>query len=78
MVQQMSDFRFHLIEESQIGSEVVGADEENILSWSSDQKWKGSAGKKQGKSFLIQHLEHKNLVMYSFCQRLSATKCTSS
>ena len=50
MVQQMSNFRFHLIEESQIGPEVVRADEENILSWSSDQKWESGVGKKQSKS----------------------------
>ena len=50
MVPQMSDIRFHLIEEAQIGSEVVGSDEENILSWSSDQKWEIAVGKKQSKS----------------------------
>ena len=32
IVPRMADFRFHLIEEAQIGSEVVGSDEENILS----------------------------------------------
>ena len=50
IVPRMADFRFHLIEEAQIGSEVVGSDEENILSWSSDQKWESGVGKKQSKS----------------------------
>ena len=43
-------FFAHLIKEAEVGSEVVGADEENILSWSSDQKWEIAVGKKQSKS----------------------------
>ena len=58
---------YHLIKEAKIGSEVVGADEENILSRSrsSGQKWEAAGGgEKQEQSIcLFRHLKYSNLVM---------------
>ena len=61
----------HLIEEAKIRSEVVGADEKNILSWSRGHKKETVGGDKQGKSIFPQHLKYSNLVMRCYCHSLS-------
>ena len=70
---------YHLIKEAKIGSEVVGADEENILSRSrsSGQKWEAAwGGEKQEKSlFLFQHLKYSNLDMNVIFLSHIATEC---
>ena len=62
---------YHLIKEAKIGSEVVGADEENILSRSSSNGQKLEE-KKQWKSNFLQHLKYSNL--FTDCHRWQRPK----